>query len=110
LNFDNIGKFMLLSHNHNAVGLRDACKKFVKKFGQELRRDADFRQEMLESPELGVLLLNFLVEDDSDSDDVILDTRKRQKLSDSIEAPTESNELSISSLNSNVSRIVTNHE
>ena len=110
LNFDNIGKFMLLSHNHNAVGLRDACKKFVKKYGQDLRRDEDFRQEMLESPEIGVLLLNFLVEDDNDNDDVVSARVKRQRFSDTTEALSESIDLSISSSSNNVSRIVTNHE
>jgi len=99
---------MLLSHNHNAVGLRDACKKFVKKYGQDLRRDDDFRQEMLESPELGVLLLNFLVEDDNDNDDAVSPRVKRQRTSDSNSAPIES--IDLSSTSSNVSRIITNHE
>ena len=66
---------------------------------------------MLESPEIGVLLLNFLVEDDNDNDDVVAARVKRQRFADTPEAPSESNDLSISTNTSTgVSRIVTNHE
>jgi hypothetical protein len=83
LAFENIGKFILLSIKHNAIGLRDACKCYVKNNLSELNKDHAFRQEISDSPELGLLLFDFSQEEQQyHSLSMTQSSCKRRKLSE----------------------------
>lgn len=58
LNFDNIGKFYLLSHTHNATNLRAACQRYVADNSNALKSHQDFRNEIEANSQLGLLLFD----------------------------------------------------
>ena len=61
---DNIGKFMLLCSRYESQQLRSACKRFVADHGRQLKEDKDFRKEIENFPELGLLILDASTEDE----------------------------------------------
>ena len=61
---DNIGKFMLLCSRYESQQLRSACKRFVADNGRQLKGDKDFRKEIENFPELGLLILDASTEDE----------------------------------------------
>lgn len=103
LAFENIGKFILLSNKHNAIGLRNACKKYVKNNLSELNKDNAFRQEISESPELGLLLFDFSQEEEqNDNLSMIQLSSKKRRLSNTELVPIEVNTTTIQTFNSSV--------
>ena len=78
VNMDNIGKFMLLCARYECVHLRTACKRFVSENGNLLRQDSSFRQEIEQSPELGLLILDAMQE--AESFKTALNSFKRRRI------------------------------
>ena len=74
ITLDNIGKFFLLSQRNNAEGLKKACEMFIGKNKKELKHNKNFKMEMLENPELGVLIF----EASDDDSDVEIGTKRRR--------------------------------
>ncbi len=56
ISLDNIGRLLLLSTSNNGSGLREACSEFVRENKLLLAQDANFRQDIEQNPELGLLL------------------------------------------------------
>jgi len=56
ISLDNIGRLLLLSTSNNGSGLREACSEFVRENKLLLAHDANFRQDIEQNPELGLLL------------------------------------------------------
>lgn len=55
ISLDNLGKLFLLSSNHNASILRNACAMFVQENREQVVNSNAFRLEVEASPELGLL-------------------------------------------------------
>jgi BTB/POZ domain len=58
LNLDNIGTFMKLAHANNCASLKSSCVRFACVNKSDLCQDEKFRQEVEESPILGLLLFD----------------------------------------------------
>ena len=65
LSLENIGKFLLLSQHNNAEGLKKCCESFIREKKKELKTNENFKQEIHENPELGVLVFEAAMDDDS---------------------------------------------
>jgi SpoVK/Ycf46/Vps4 family AAA+-type ATPase len=79
LSLENIGKFMVLSQRDpNATYLRDMCRKFYVQNRSVLRKDPSFRQEIENSPELGLLILDANI----DEDEGYVPASKRRRVTD----------------------------
>ena len=64
INFSSIGKFMLVSARYDLPQLKRACQEYVSEHKRELRADVNFRREIEENPELGLLILDASAGDD----------------------------------------------
>jgi hypothetical protein len=56
ISFENIGRLFLLSAGHSGSVLREACSEFVRENKAALVADGNFRQDVEQNPELGLLL------------------------------------------------------
>jgi hypothetical protein len=74
---ENIGKLMLLCARYDLSILRDVCKKFVAEHGPQLRQDADFCQELQQYPELGLLILDAMQDEEVNSSHTRAAKRRR---------------------------------
>ena len=77
INFSSIGKFMLVCARYDLPQLRTACADYVSEHRRELRADANFRREIEENPELGLLIL------DSSAGDELPGAAKRRRITGS---------------------------
>ena len=82
LSLDNIGNFFLLSQRNNAEGLKKACEIFIGKNKKELQHNKNFKNEILENPELGLLIFEAF---DECNDSEIGSKRRRSTNKDVIE-------------------------
>lgn len=90
ITLDNIGKFFLLSQHNNAEGLKKACELFIGKNKKELQHNKNFKMEILENPELGVLIFEAL---DDNSDPEVGTKRRRNGTSKDVVPDTTSNTI-----------------
>lgn len=90
LSFENIGRLMFLSAGSENSKLREACANFVCDNKADLVKDAQFRQEIEHSPELGLLLFEYQTPKDgpiSDGSSHGGDGSKRRRISGVPDAP-----------------------
>lgn len=65
VNMENIGKMMVFCSRYKFESqLRTACTRFVAEHGRQLRSDPNFRKEIEQFPELGLLILDATTEDE----------------------------------------------
>ena len=76
LDKSNIGTMIDLSAKHNAADLRRACRKFIQDHNEELRQDADFREEIRTNPELALIFFDA----HTDSSQSSTGARKRKRI------------------------------
>ena len=88
VSIENIGKFLLLSQHNNAEGLKKACEIFIRGNKKELKKNATFKQEMLDNPELGLLAFEA---DDDDCSDIGSKRRRNGSSKDVVPENTTSN-------------------
>lgn len=95
ISLDNITRLMLLSANHTGSGLREACLEFMRSHKQELLDDVSFRQEVEQSPELGLFLFEStfpnkrsITMDGDDSPDCS-SSGKRRRIAENSETETD---------------------
>lgn len=78
VNLENIGQLMLLCARYDSLLLRGVCKQFVVKHGKELRKDKSFRQEIEQSPELGLLILDAMQEGETANSSLAHSLKRRR--------------------------------
>jgi hypothetical protein len=83
ISLENISRLMLLSAAHSGSGLREACLEFMRANKEQLLQDINFRQEVEQSPELGLFLFESTFSkrpaaDDDDSPECSSSSKRRR--------------------------------
>lgn len=95
LTLENISRLMLLSAAHHGSCLREACLQFMRANREALLEDAGFRQDVEQSPELGLFLFESTASKRTigstgeDSPDCSSAGSKRRRIAESSETETD---------------------
>lgn len=103
LTFQNIGKFYVLSQEHNAEDLRSSCQRFVANNCSALKGTQDFRNEIECNPQLGLLLFDAL-QSEADLNEHA-HSNKTRKTSKTVQGNGKFEELEIAVVSSNSNEI-----